>query len=263
MIARYDDDGSLILVTQNDHAKLAGVLAAHWGNEEFEAPVPYQSVVRAAMFHDFGWSRYETQPFFDEASGKTPSYRQVRNDRPQLEALQWGLDWVAGIDPYAGFLVSKHRTGLWQGRYGVIANPPAIERGTLPPDIQQFIKENERRQESYERGTDAEELKINYRLLQTWDYLSLHFCTERTPGDFVIEPVPNGYSDESGTRLELARGLGKRITVTPFPFSQPVLEISFVYRRIDNAQFSSKDEFLSEYYRASPRVRNFELTSSG
>jgi hypothetical protein len=261
MIARYDDDGTLILVTQNDHAKLAGVLAAHWGNLEFEKPVPYHSVVRAAMLHDFGWSRYETQPHFEEATGKTPSYRQVRNDGPQLDALQWGLDWVAGIDPYSGVLVSKHRTGLWQGRYGVITNPPAIERGTPPPDIQRFIKDNESRQENDESGIDPKELKVNYWLLQVWDYLSLHFCTEKTPGNFVIDPVPRGYSDDCGVRLELIRASRNRITVAPFPFDQGALEISFVYRRIDNAQFRSTKEFLSAYYGAPLQVAKFELSS--
>ena len=52
MIVRYESDGSIVMITQNDHAQLSGLFAAHWGNEKFEKPRPYPSLVRAAMFHD-------------------------------------------------------------------------------------------------------------------------------------------------------------------------------------------------------------------
>ena len=35
MIVRKQPDGSLILVNQSDHAKLSGILGAHWGNGQF------------------------------------------------------------------------------------------------------------------------------------------------------------------------------------------------------------------------------------
>ena len=62
MIVRNQSDGSVVMITQNDHAKLAGLLAAHWGNREFERPRPYTSMMRAAQYHDGGWLRYETNP---------------------------------------------------------------------------------------------------------------------------------------------------------------------------------------------------------
>src|SRR3954471_7311048 len=52
MIVRYESDGSIVMITQNDHAQLSGLFAAHWGNATFEKPRPYLSLVRAAMFHD-------------------------------------------------------------------------------------------------------------------------------------------------------------------------------------------------------------------
>jgi len=36
MIVRYESDGSIVMITQNDHAQLSGLFAAHWGNETFE-----------------------------------------------------------------------------------------------------------------------------------------------------------------------------------------------------------------------------------
>jgi hypothetical protein len=69
MIVRYESDGSIVMITQNDHAQLSGLFAAHWGNEKFEKPRPYPSLVRAAMFHDRGWIRYETSPQLNLETG--------------------------------------------------------------------------------------------------------------------------------------------------------------------------------------------------
>ena len=110
MIVREEPDGSLLMTCQTDHAKLSGQLAAHWGNDKFEKPRPYHSLMRAAMFHDRGWIRYETIPMLD-AEGKTPSYRQVPNSPEQLKAFEWAPDWLGEIDPYAGLMIAKHRTG--------------------------------------------------------------------------------------------------------------------------------------------------------
>ena len=35
MIVRQDEDGSLVLITQNDHAQASATFAAHWGNQRF------------------------------------------------------------------------------------------------------------------------------------------------------------------------------------------------------------------------------------
>src|SRR3954469_5365922 len=165
MIVRYEADGSTVMITQNDHAQLSGLFAAHWGNEKFERPRPYTSLVRAAMFHDRGWIRYETGPQINPETGKTPNFRDVPNDKAQLEAFEWAGDWLSGIDPYAGLMIAKHRTGLWQGGYCVITNPPAIQRGTLPPAVQEFIGRSEGKQKAAAGPFDAKELAINYSLL--------------------------------------------------------------------------------------------------
>src|ERR1700723_2816587 len=58
MIVRYESDGTIVMITQNDHAQLSGLFATHWGNSQFAKPEPYMPMVRAAMFHDRGWIRY-------------------------------------------------------------------------------------------------------------------------------------------------------------------------------------------------------------
>ena len=206
MIVRYESDGSIVMITQNDHAQLSGLFAAHWGNEKFEKPRPYASLVRAAMFHDRGWIRYETSPQLNLETGKTPNYREVPNDQTQLEAFEWAGDWLSGIDPYAGLMIAKHRTGLWQGRYGVITHPPAIQRGTLPPAIQEFIATSEAKQKAAADKFDAKEFAINYNLLQVWDIISLYICSTEVLKPDRIEPVPVVLFGRGGRRHDADAG---------------------------------------------------------
>jgi hypothetical protein len=105
------------------------------------------------------------------------NYREVPSDNTQLEAFEWAGDWLTAADPYAGLMITKHRTGLWQGRYGAITHPPAIQRGTLPPMIQEFIARSEAKQRIAAGQFDSKELAINYNLLQVWDMMSLYICS--------------------------------------------------------------------------------------
>src|ERR1700728_86878 len=83
MIVRDAPHGSLILIGQTDHAKLSGQCAAHWGNENFARPRPYEAVVRAAMFHDSGWYDYETSPSIAADTGRPLNFMQLTSRKPQ------------------------------------------------------------------------------------------------------------------------------------------------------------------------------------
>ena len=62
MMAYPYDDTRIILALQIDHSRVAGHFAAHWGNQEFDRPKPYSSVVLAAHEHDIGWWEWEMKP---------------------------------------------------------------------------------------------------------------------------------------------------------------------------------------------------------
>ena len=259
MIVRYESDGSIVMITQNDHAQLSGLFAAHWGNDAFERPRPYASLVRAAMFHDRGWIRYETGPQLNPQTGKTPSYREVPNDRTQLEAFEWAGDWLSAIDPYAGLMITKHRSGLWQGRYGVITHPPAIQRGTLPPEIQAFIARSEAKQKVAAEKLDAKEIAINYNLLQVWDMMSLYICSTEALAPDRIEPVPIAYSGAAGVAMTLTPLQSNTIALDPYPFDQPSLTTNVIFRRLARNKFKDSAELQTAYFKTAPQVASFEL----
>jgi hypothetical protein len=262
MIVRYESDASIVMITQNDHAQLSGLFAAHWGNQTFEMPRPYGSLVRAAMFHDRGWIRYETNPQLDPKTGKTPNFRDVPSDRAQLEAFEWAGDWLSGIDPYAGLMISKHRTGLWQGRYGVIIHPPAIQRGKLPPEIEAFIARSEVKQKAQADKVSGEELAINYNLLQVWDMLSLYICSTEVLKPDRIEPVPTGYSGAGCAAITLTPTEPKTIALDPYPFDQSALVTNVIFRRLTQNSFKDSKELQSVYFKTAPQIASFRLVPS-
>ena len=259
MIVRYESDGSIVMITQNDHAQLSGLFAAHWGNETFEKPRPYGSLVRAAMFHDRGWIRYETGPQLNPATGKTPNYREVPNDQAQLEAFEWAGDWLGAIDAYAGLMIAKHRTGLWQGRYGVITAPSAIQRGKLPPQIEAFIARSEAKQKTVAEKLNSSELAINYNLLQVWDILSLYICSTEVLSPDRLAPVPVGYSGKTGVDMTLTPRAGGTIAIDPYPFDQSSLTASMIFRRLRQNQFKDSAELQSVYFKTAPQIAPFTL----
>ena len=256
-IVRYELDRSLVMITQNDHAKLSGLFAAHWGNQQFERPRPLVSAVRAAHYHDAGWLRYETKPSFDASTGKTPNFRDVPNDTTQLASYQWALDWLTDIDSYAGLLVSRHRTGLWQSRYGVIEQPAFPQRGKLSDEIAAFIARNEAKQQAIGATFDQRELAVNYHLLQVWDLLSLYICTQERHKDDLIDPVPTGYAGGEGARLQLKPLSPGHFAIDPFPFDQSPFEANVVYRRLPEDRFADARAFEAAYFGALPQVANF------
>ena len=65
MVCPYDDS-RLLLIMQTDHSRVAGLLAAHWGTDQFARLRPYSSMVLAAQEHDSGWWDWEIKPSVNE-----------------------------------------------------------------------------------------------------------------------------------------------------------------------------------------------------
>ena len=72
MVCPYNDE-QLLLILQVDHSKVTGWLAAHWGNDDFAPPSPYDAMVLAAQEHDTGWWDWEIKPQLND-EGLPPDY---------------------------------------------------------------------------------------------------------------------------------------------------------------------------------------------
>lgn len=259
MIVRKQPDGQLLLIGQTDHSRLVGQIGAHWGNERFAVPRPFDSVARAAAYHDYGWLRYETAPILLAESGETPEFRQVPGSDAQLAAYQWCIDWLSDIDPYAGLIVGMHRTGLWRARYETITHPETSARKLGAP-IEDFVARNEARQERERKAFDAQEVWTNYRLLQVWDLLGLYFCCAEPCADFIA-PVPLDYASgrKDGVRLTMTPIDNRKVAFDPFPFDQRSCQIQLSYRRLPTTTYANLEAFRRAYFQAPVELMNFEL----
>lgn len=263
MIVRTDKSGRTLLAGQTDHSRLAGQFAAHWGNERFAPLEPYESVVRMAHFHDFGHLRYETEPHFNPETGQTPNFRDVPKSAKLLEEYQWCFDWFLAPDPYAALIASMHRTGLSRRRYDAITHPKQ-ELRQLTPDVEEFVARNEaaRAQNLAKFDWNPEQIRINYRLMQVWDLLSLYFSCQESYEEY-IEPVPTSYAEREGegVRMTLTPIGTNRVGVDPFPFDVNPCRFQLAGRRIAPT-FENRDAFIREYFQAPIEVIEFELVGS-
>ena len=261
MIIRKNADSGLTLIGQTDHSRFVGQLAAHWGNDTFETPKPYDSVVRAASFHDFGWLRYETSPLVNPENGEPYPFLQLPMTPQQLAAYQWSLDWMADIDPYSGLIVSMHRTGLWQGRYGTIKHPAGRYNLTkLSPEVQALIAHNEAWQERQRATLDAKGVWTNYRLMQIWDLLGLYFgCQE--PYEDYAEPVPTSYAgaDDEGVRMTFTPAGPRRVAFDPYPFVVRPCKVQLAYRTVAGSSYEDVEAFRKAWFQADVGLMEFEL----
>jgi hypothetical protein len=257
MIVRTLAEGQTALIGQTDHSRLVGQLAAHWGNERIAAPDQYDSVVRAATFHDIGWLDYETRPLVNAETGRPYEFRELPFRPDQLEAYGRWVDWMTAIDPYAGLIVGQHRTGLWKNRYGAIEHPGMGARG-LAPEIQAFIGEQETAQAKLQPRFDDSQLRVNYHLLQVWDLLGLYFCC-RAPYEDYIEPVPTSYSGNGVVRLNLVPRGDWEVALDPYPFDVRPLHVQIGYKDLDRESYASLEDFRRAYFQADSKLLSYTL----
>ena len=74
-----------------------------------------------------------------------------------------------------------------------------------------------------------------------------------------IAPVPVGYSGETGVDMTLTPRAGGTIAIDPYPFDQPSLTASMIFRRLRQNQFKDLAELQSVYFKTAPQIAPFTL----
>ena len=272
MVVRELKDGRAIVATQEDHAELAAQFAAHWGNEEFSQLRPYETMVFATTFHDSGYREFEGNPPINIAKGRPYAHREEVPlfEAIELEAYAKNVDWVRSHDPYAGLLVSMHRTGLWQNRYNVFTQP-SMRLRERSPEVQAVKKELEKKQEELKRELAANhpgfenELAYNYRALQIFDLLSLYFCCDGYASDsefkeYTIAPVRVSYDRAEEVALRVLPNGANAVRFDPYPFDISPLRVSVRARLLSIERAGNTDSGLERYQKAPRQLITFEMT---
>ncbi len=261
MIIREPHNGEAIVIGQTDHSRFVGQLAAHWGNDEVARPDPWESVVRAAIYHDYGWITYETNPLVNEETGRPYRFLELPLKDRQLDSYQWCIDWMAATDVYSALIISRHRTGLWKGRYGFIKHPLGkYDLHKLDARIIELIERNEAWQEKTLRSLDEHSkatFPTNYRMLQVWDVLGLYFCCQE-PNEDYIDPIPTGFSGE-GARMTMQPVGHRKVVFDPYPFDERGLRVQLSCKRVASKSYSSAEAFREAYFKAPNELIEYEI----
>ncbi|MDH3443833.1 MAG: DUF3891 family protein [Deltaproteobacteria bacterium] len=272
MVVRELNNGRCYVSTQEDHAELAAQLAAHWGNERFSKLRPYESMIFATTFHDSGYREFEGNPPINAAKGRPYAHRE---EVPSFEAVELAayarnVDWVRSHDPYAGLLVSMHRTGLWQNRYNVFT-VPAMRSRERSAAVQAAKQNLESKQEQFKKELAVQnqgftnELEYNYRALQIFDLLSLYFCCDGYAAEdefkeYKIAPVRVSYDSDETVELRVLPNGANCVRFDPYPFDVSPLKL-FARARIMTLEGGKSESAGLEAYQKAPRqLLTFEMS---
>jgi Protein of unknown function (DUF3891) len=279
MVSRYDES-RLLLVLQIDHSRVAGLFAAHWGNQDFAKLRPYASMVLAAQEHDSGWWDWEVKPTLD-AQGYPPDYiGSIRKlgKGVWLGFYRDGIERLAKRDSYAAYNVSMHGEGLLTQGMGLL---PYMPDYTVDADVRDYIAQQKMFREKilpvmrdhgqWKEFSSDEHLWTNFKYMEVFDQLAQYVCNrypfnsaERKNGpssQLSRTPVPVG-PGEKDTILNLAVSDESHALVRPYPFDVSPVVVSFPGRLIANKSYPSQEEFLEDFYRGEGVTITYYLHAS-
>jgi len=272
MVVRDLKDGRSVVSLQEDHAELAAQFAAHWGNERFAKLRPYQTMLLATTYHDSGYREWEGNPPMNMEKGRPYA---LREEIPAFESVELAgyvknIDWVSSHDPYAGLLVSMHRTGLWHGRYNVLAEP-AMRSRERSGAVQAAKKELEEKQAKTRKALARDhsgfeqELWRNFAALQIFDLLSLYFCcdgfaTENSFKESRIAPVGVDYDTAEKVDLRIVPNGTGAVRITPYPFDVSPLRVGIRARVVSPIKGKTEKACVEAYHKASRQLLQFEIS---
>jgi hypothetical protein len=207
-------DGRILLITQPDHAHLAGRIMSHCA--ALKKHPRRDTILRAVAEHDTGWAAPDAKPGVDAALGHVLDFihapTEVRqNVWPRSVAI------VSDVDHYAAALIAQHAitvyarlrsSGEWQEFF---AEMTAVRDGLLSM-----------------LGVPLDQLEQDYVFVRLGDLISLAFCT----GSDDL----NQFGEWRVTRS------ANRVTIAPDIFGGEEIPISVSAMEIPARKYRSDEE---------------------
>ena len=276
MVTAYDRT-RLFATMQTDHSRVAGFLAAHWGNATFATPKPWNSVVLAAQEHDRGWWQWECRPTLSDAGGSLDYQNDTLHHLGALRTTIYrsAIEDVASIDPYAAILVLEHLTGLLDAGHGAFSfrkdvsdHPIAKAFLTEQSEVKRALIAKLRQSPEFRASGGDTHLDANSKLVEICDALAQFLCN-RYPLDsthrgkdpnraFAEIPAPVGPGDPD-VHLSLTVVDDHRLALDPYPFDTDPLPVTYVARWLPNRTYASRQAYLDDFYRAEPMAVRYML----
>ncbi|MCH8267893.1 MAG: DUF3891 family protein [Acidobacteria bacterium] len=243
-------DKKMWLVSQPDHAEVAGLLAANWGNDEFARPGHFANsgdperlraeTVLAIAQHDNGWWEWEATPELSVVDGLPLDLIDVlKNQQDAMNRWRLGIPRFSPKHPYVSLLISFH--AYWLYTHGCQTDPdpafthPLFWKGSSThlmgdkldtarsfvgeiKEIQDELTARLRKDPACAAWVDTEHLNPHVRLLQLLDGLSLSLCSPHLP---ARSGNAKGLGEDGFDLLEVPRRSWEdRVTIKVKPVSE-------------------------------------------
>ncbi len=244
--------GQWILISQVDHAHLAGKLAEHWGGPGFAPLDPHDELLWAITHHDDGWSPWEQAPDVDPNTGQPRQFVEMELV-DSLEIWSGSIDAAARHDPLSGHLVAMH--------FAVLARLSAPWRKRHPnwPLVEEFLAKYDRLSQDWLQAWQAVNPVQNtpqradraYAHLRMFDNLSLWFCCAPAECTEIVE-TPGGGD------VTLVPTDPRHIRVTPWPFTVESLNLEVSGRAVPIRRYADRAELAAAP--AQPVTLRWQLT---
>jgi hypothetical protein len=253
------------LFTQNDHALLAGEMAAHFGNARFTSLDPCDHATRAVSLHDCGWPLHDDRPGLNSAGLPLHVFETPLD--VALKVWQATTDLVARDNQpdYTQLLVSLHVLGL--SGYAASNAHTRFEVFELNKFQHRQIEIQERLRQRLSLSTEIplklglavetrhppeEKLRRNHTILQAMDRLSLDLLCS----DVVFPKIENVLPRPGAAPVTLTfkRTGPDSMKVTPWPFGPDAFNSEIPYRRVPAEPYLSPEHFQDTYNAAPPEL---------
>jgi hypothetical protein len=262
---RREVGSEFFLITQHNHAILAGRLAEHIGNEKFARPAPWESTILATRLHDCGWPMHDDQPTLNPKGFPLDVFETPRSIALKVWAA--AAQQVAVLNPYAGLLVSLHSLSLsilattfTAGQHEKFDTAQLSERF----EINKFQHREVERQETLRKqlglrvdlplthglaelnATDEDDqLIFNFRMLQAMDLISLCLCCTVPPADKSQDVFAT--PGDKPLQLTMHRDGNGALIVDPWPFNVDEIILSVPAWRMVRREFKDASEFKESF----------------
>lgn len=209
MVIVRGEGPTLLLITQPDHARLAGDLVAAIQTEPALRTAARETVLLAVREHDNGWTEVDAEPTIDAMGRPLDFMTGPAAVRRELWAR--GITRVARMDSRAGALVAQHAVTVYAYRQG-------------DPEWQPFfasivaLRDDLLQQLGLLTGAPRQAFEDEYRCVQLGDALSLQWC--------------NGWPGPEDTLGYRGTMEGEALRISPDPFAGTTVPLRVLGRRI-------------------------------
>jgi hypothetical protein len=273
----------LVLITQPEHARLAGTMGTSWGNEMFAVPAAREALILAANHHDDGWFELDGLPAYNDQASRPAAFVELPLSQT-VGPYGRGVESVYARDPHAGALVGMHFSGFYTGRWGLTSGSPSED-----PIAAEVVATQEARwmpalREAWGYAGPRSEFDAStwhaYEVLQALDLMSLALGLtdlgqpsghhepvtvtsalrqiDQPPGPRIVEAVPvTAGAERVDLRLDVTEP--GRVEVDPYPFAHTELGLTLATRQLDDRAYPSAAEAAAVFHAAPITELRFTL----